>query len=112
MFMSDIEKWCCTKKMCLAFIKISPDGETVEENLQHNHPPDQTLVMNRQQVSNMVKRKAVDNPNERPRKLIREALQPHSLEVLTNTDLAYGPHILLNSRGRNSDISPFFNSHN
>ncbi|KAK7580466.1 hypothetical protein V9T40_001095 [Parthenolecanium corni] len=79
--------------MCLAFIKISPDGETVEENLQHNHPPDQTAVMNCQQVSNTVKRKAVDDPNEIPRKLICEALQPHSLEVLTNTDLAYGPQL-------------------
>lgn len=62
-------------------MKNNYDGEPVEYKLEHNHAPDLAEVMNCQQISNKVK-KAVDNPNERSQKLIRQELELYSLQIL------------------------------
>jgi len=86
---NDVERWCCTNKKCLAYLKISSEGNTVEQHLDHSHPADSVQCMVRQRVSNSVKRKAVDEPHERPQKLMRKELDQEALQVLTTTDVSY-----------------------
>lgn len=51
----------------------------LSSKLEHNHQPDSTLL--RQITSNNLKRKAVENINERPIKLIRQELKKVSADI-------------------------------
>ena len=65
---NDIQRWCCCK----------PD---------HNHIKDSTQVFNRQQLSNNLKRKAVEELYDKPSKLIHGALSK-DIPTVTTYDLS------------------------
>lgn len=67
-------RWRCINRKCSSKIYTSDDQITIlEANLVHNHVEDSTLQ--RQQVSNTLKRKALDDLTERPSKLIQKELK-------------------------------------
>jgi hypothetical protein len=53
----------------------------------HNHDAGSEACLNRQILNNSVKRKAVDDLCERPRKLIHEELRSQYLDTLTYKDI-------------------------
>lgn len=67
-------RWRCINRKCPSKIYTADDEITIlETNLEHNHVEDVTV--NRQQVSNALKRKALDDLTERPSKLIHKELK-------------------------------------
>jgi len=53
----------------------------------HNHNADSEACLNRQILNNYVKRKAMENLCERPRKLIHKELRSQYLDTLTYKDI-------------------------
>ena len=53
----------------------------------HNHEADSDACLNRQILNNSVKRKAMQDLCERPRKLIHEELLSQDLDTLTYKDI-------------------------
>jgi len=82
---NDVERWVCTQKLCIAFLKRS-GGETVASDLHHNHPRDSLNSLTRQKVANACKRKAIEDIFERPSKIIRRKVTAGDLEVLNEED--------------------------
>lgn len=83
--------WCCTNKNCLA--KVYTLGENFifsKKNGFHNHNRNDDLV-NRQRISNAVKRKAEEDLCEKPSKLIYKELKnhPEALNNLSAKDVRY-----------------------
>ncbi len=70
------------RKKCSAYLKIE-GGNIIEQKTDHNHevPAEQHLVC--QRISDAVKRKAIEDTNERPRKALRSSMTPEALETLT-----------------------------
>jgi len=79
----NMERWTCTKRKCKSFIKINTLNNIEECNLEHNHEKDSENILDRQALSNNLKRKAQENL-ERPTKLIcQELLVNGDIEQLT-----------------------------
>jgi hypothetical protein len=53
----------------------------------YNHDADSEACLNRQILNNSVKRKAMGDVCERPRKLIHEELRSHYLDIVTYKDI-------------------------
>lgn len=85
---SDLQRWRCTRTSCKSFIKINNDTEIIECKINHNHEKLETPVLNRQKMSNILKRKAIDNVCERPCKLIHNELSKEDVETLTSYDVS------------------------
>lgn len=67
-------RWRCVNRKCSSKIYTEKDEITIlETHLEHNHMEDSTLK--RQQVSNALKRKALEDLTERPSKLIHKELK-------------------------------------
>lgn len=82
--------WCCTLKSCRAKLyTIGPDYTFSRKIGEHNHNPTSNKILNRQQISNQVKRKAESELTERPRKLIHDEIstQKFTLETLAIDDI-------------------------
>lgn len=78
----------CSKKTCKAYLKLSNDYKVVECDLNHNHEKDHIQKLNRQKLSNKLKRKAIEDISCRPSKLIRrELLQDGDVSTLTAEDV-------------------------
>lgn len=75
------QPWRCVNKSSKCPAKVLTAGNDVilSSKLEHNHQPDSTLL--RQITSNNLKRKAVENINERPIKLIRQELKKVSADI-------------------------------
>jgi len=56
-------------------------------NVLHNHDADSEACLNRQILNNSVKRKAIEDLRERPRKLIHKELRSQYLDILTYKDI-------------------------
>ena len=54
----------------------------------HSHDADSEACLNRQMLNNSVKRKAMEDLCERPRKLIHEELRSQYLNTVTYTDIS------------------------
>jgi hypothetical protein len=52
----------------------------------HNHVEDSEAILNRRILNNSVKRRAMEDLSERPRRLIRKELQIQDLDTLTYKD--------------------------
>lgn len=79
--------WTCTKRKCKSFLKINNLNNIEECNLEHNHEKDSENILDRQALSNNLKRKAQENL-ERPTKLIcQELLVNGDIEQLTAHDV-------------------------
>lgn len=67
--------WRCVKRSCKAKIfTMGPEKLVIRSDLEHNHECD-IKTLNRQIVRSSAKRKAMDNLNERPSKIIHSALK-------------------------------------
>lgn len=58
---SELQRWRCTKTICKSFIKINNVNEIIEREINHNHEKLETSVLNRQKISNVLKRKAIED---------------------------------------------------
>jgi len=73
---NDVERWVCSRKNCLAYMKIDDRGTTIEQGLQHNHSADEHETLIRQRIANACKRKDTDDVFERLSKLIADKDDP------------------------------------
>lgn len=83
---NDIDRYCCTKKTCKAYIHLNNNVIIKKVLNNENHEKDSVETINRQTVSNQVKRKAVDDINEKPSKIIHSHLT-QDVNTLTTYDL-------------------------
>lgn len=84
-----VKRWVCSVK-CKAFLKTEEDSDIITEIVAtHNHEPKEEKVLNRNILSNTLKRKATDDFNEKPMKLIHKELRKGDVESLTNKDIMY-----------------------
>lgn len=88
------ERWNCTTKICEAFLKVNENDKVLlnESKLNHNnHIPLSEQVLNRQEISNSLKRKAVTETLlcERPSKLLHAELTQHKIDTITTTNVLY-----------------------
>lgn len=84
------KRWTCAsrKTLCKAYVKTEGvEVVIIESMLEHNHDRIPEECLNRQTLSNSVKRAAVDDICERPMKLIRRELQKSDPETLTTADI-------------------------
>lgn len=83
---NNVDRYCCTKKICTAYIHLN-NNVIIKKVLNHeNHEKDSNETLKRQTVSNQVKRKAVDDINEKPSKIIHSHLT-QDVDTLTTYDL-------------------------
>ena len=79
--------WRCTKKACKAQIHTLPSGEVKELTVTHNHD-DKVLNIQLDKLKAQCKRKAVDQIDSRPAKVMREALSSlDNTHSITTSDL-------------------------
>lgn len=76
-------KWRCTQKTCNSKIYLLDDGKTITKtDICHNHEPEKNIQ--RQEVSNRLKRKATEQVAEIPMKIIRREITNMPLDVTEN----------------------------
>lgn len=87
---SGVQRWICSSsKTCKAYLKLTTSGELVESNVHHDHNPESDAKIQKQQLNNTVKRKAVEDICERPSKVINRVLLEGDGEcALTSQDHA------------------------
>jgi hypothetical protein len=71
--------------LIVAYIKRKHDV-IVEAFLEHNHESDSDQTLNRQKLSNSLKRKATEDICEKPSKLLHRELHSKHVDTLTVTD--------------------------
>uniref|UniRef100_A0A2S2QZF7 Uncharacterized protein n=1 Tax=Sipha flava TaxID=143950 RepID=A0A2S2QZF7_9HEMI len=88
---NDIKRWTCTKKTCSAYLKTNQRNEIQFENskLTHDCAKDSEQKINRQILSNDLKRKALEQLSERPAKLFNDKMKKFNVSTLTNSDVTY-----------------------
>lgn len=59
----------------------------IDKNVNHDHIPDSEKILNRQKLTNCLKRKAVDNPSDRPSKILHKELKKGNVNTLTIDDV-------------------------
>lgn len=64
--------WRCTHSHCYVTFLTDFDGQEILENPSQNHTHTEETKLNRQYLANSVKRKAEDDNDLRPRKLVRK----------------------------------------
>lgn len=82
----DNQRWICCRKTCKSFLKLSSSLLLVEHIAQHNHEID-NKVLNRQTISNNLKRKAIEDISQRPSKLVHKELRKFDVATLTTSDI-------------------------
>lgn len=82
------ESWRCSVKSCGGALFTVEDGSVFSRlGKEHNHEPHAERNLNRQRINNAVKRKAVENIDEVPAKLIRREIAEQKASVLTRHDM-------------------------
>lgn len=85
---SDVQRWVCIDRNCKCALKISADRKFILEKLhEHNHENVNEKVLNRQRVSNSLKRKAMTDISSRPAKLICQELKREDVHTLDTKDI-------------------------
>lgn len=87
MLRNDVQRWKCYLNTCKCFLKLSSTLDIIEKCNVHNHQKCDDKVLNRQKLSNSVKRKAQDNISTRPSKLIRSELKNSDIPSINTNDL-------------------------
>ncbi|KAL4090941.1 hypothetical protein QTP88_025699 [Uroleucon formosanum] len=69
---NEFKRFKCTKRGCTTYLRICKNENVVWEssNLNHSHNPDEENKLERQIISNGLKRKAIESICERPSKLL------------------------------------------
>jgi len=81
------QRWTCCKNNCKSFFKLNEFNTIVEKSISHNHEQPSENLINRQKISNKLKRKALDDPVERPSKIIHRELRENDTDTLNTYDL-------------------------
>jgi hypothetical protein len=83
-----MERWCCTNEKCECYVKCNATREIFwgGGDVRHNHDKDSEASLNRQILNNSVKRKAVEDLCQSPRKLIHKELHRQDLNTLSYQD--------------------------
>jgi hypothetical protein len=72
----------------MCFLKIDKNGTCLSDCLLiHNHKKDNIQKLDRQKISNSIKRKAIDDPSVRPSKVLHTVLQKSGSLNLTIQDV-------------------------
>jgi hypothetical protein len=94
MFADKMERWCCTDKKCKCYIKCNESANILGGgggNVMHNHEADGEACLNRQILNNSVKRKAMEDLCERPRRLLHKEGKGGKGRISGNIPLWTGP---------------------
>jgi len=83
---NDKQRWKCFKKTCKSYTKLNDKNEILEPPTEHNHENDSVKILNRQKLSNNLKRKAINDLYDKPSKLIHRELS-NDVSTLTTYDL-------------------------
>jgi len=83
---NDVQRWPCSVKSCKCFLKLSPLNKIVDSNTNHNHNKNDEKILNRQILSNSLKRKAIEDISCKSSKLIRSELKKGDVSTLTTND--------------------------
>lgn len=83
---NNIQRWACTKRMCKSYFKLNESSEIVFSVLNHSHSKDDENILIRQTISNELKRKALDDPYEKPCKILHRKLREGDIYSLITTD--------------------------
>lgn len=98
-------KWRCAHKSCNSKLYIDEDKTTIlSEEIKHDHPPPNNLE--RQIISNQVKRKAMDNLTEKPLKIISKEISNHVINNLKTDDISNIRQNLYRARRKNTPTLP------
>lgn len=97
---NDIKRWTCTDKKCKCFLKTDLNDEIIESHLDHTHPASNFKDIERQHISNTLKRKAVDNVCDRPLKILHQYLVSNNVETIDSRDLQKIRRNMSNARTR------------
>ena len=84
---NNVQWWACTKKTCRTYIKTNAVKEVLEKFLEHDHEKENDQIFNRKKISNCLKRKAIEDPSERPLKILQIELKKGDVNTLTADDL-------------------------
>lgn len=93
-------RYKCTKRGCTANLKVLENDDIVWTscNLEHNHDADEENKIERQIISNNLKRKATENMCERPSKLLHSYLRENNTNAITTKDVIYIKHNIFQAR--------------
>lgn len=83
---SDIETWACSKRSCKSYIKLNSEHKMIFSTIIHNYDKDDEQKFNRQQFCNNSKRKALDNPFEKPCKILPNELLNRDISTWTTAN--------------------------
>jgi len=88
------KRFKCTKRGCKAYLRIFNQENVVWESsyLNYNHDPNEENKLERQIISNGLKRKAVESVCERPSKLLHSYLRENSTNSKTTQDVKFIKH--------------------
>lgn len=95
---NNTERWMCSKNTCKSFLKLGKNEEVLAGPSPHSHEPLEENKLERQKLSNGLKRKASDDICARPSKLIHLALKNNDIETLTRNDISLIKRNMLNAR--------------
>lgn len=97
---NEFKRFKCTKRGCTAYLRICKNENVVWEssNINHSHNPDEENKLERQIISNGLKRKAIESICERPSKLFHSYLRENSTNSITTQDVKYIKHNMLQAR--------------
>jgi hypothetical protein len=86
---NNIQRWKCTVKTCTAYLKINENDDILlnVNDTDHNHDALSEAVINRQIMSNSLKRKGTQELYETPAKLMHRYLKESVKITLTITDI-------------------------
>jgi tRNA uridine 5-carbamoylmethylation protein Kti12 len=87
MLRNDVQRWKCYLNTCKCFLKLSCTLDIIEKCNVHNHQTCDEKVLNRQKLSNSVKKKAQDDISTRPSKIIRSELKNSDILSIDTNDL-------------------------
>ncbi|VVC24304.1 Hypothetical protein CINCED_3A016469 [Cinara cedri] len=71
----------------MCYVKVNGNSEIGFNALNHDHDKDDENFLNRQKISNKLKRKALDDPCEKPCKILQRELREGDVCALTTTDI-------------------------
>jgi len=83
----DIQRWCCCLKTCKSYFKCQQNFKILEQHVEHNHPKPDEKLLNRQKISNSLKRKAIEDISSKPLKLLHVEFKNKDVETITTSDV-------------------------
>lgn len=83
----NVQRWTCCKNSCTAHLKLDEDNNIIDNHSIHNHEQCDEKTLTRQNLSNTLKRKAVEDITCKPAKLLHSELKNGDMDSLTNNDM-------------------------